>query len=82
MTAWDMWDSVPEVLLKLLSQPQALSPEAFPAVPSLTCCSLPPQLLYPPGSPTADTGLGTAPQGFLALTGVQAAPGPNCFPHI
>lgn len=50
MTAWDMWDSVPKVLLKLLSQPQALSPKAFP---SLTCCLLPLQLLHPQGSPTA-----------------------------
>lgn len=48
-----MWDSVPKVVLKLLSQPQALSPKAFPAFPSLTCCSLPPQLLCPPGSPSA-----------------------------
>lgn len=53
MTAWDMWASVPKVLLKLLSQPQALSPEAFPAIPSLTGYSLPPQLLYPLGSPRA-----------------------------
>lgn len=52
MTAWDMWDSILKVLLKL-SQPQALSPKAFPAFPSLTCCSLPLQLLHPPGSPTA-----------------------------
>lgn len=53
MTPWDMWNSVPKVLLKLLSQPQALSPKAFPVFPSLTCCSLPVQLLYPLGSPTA-----------------------------
>lgn len=48
-----MWDTVPKVLLKLLSQPQALSPKAFPVFPSLTCCLLPPQLLYPLGSSTA-----------------------------
>lgn len=47
MAAWDMWDSVPKVLLKLLSQPQALSPKAFPAFPSWTCCSL-----HPLGSAT------------------------------
>lgn len=76
MTAWDMWDSVPKVLLKLLSQPQALSPKAFP---SLTCCLLPLQLLHPQGSPTAqDRHQGI--RDSLALAGAQAAPGLSCFP--
>lgn len=53
MTASDMWDSIPKVLLKLLSQPQTLSLKAFPAFPSLTCSSLPLQLLHPLGRATA-----------------------------
>lgn len=57
MTAWDIWDSVPKALLKLLSQLPAPSPvtqKDLPVFPSLTCCLIPTQLSHPPGSPTAE----------------------------
>ena len=57
MTARDIWDSVPEALLKLLSQlpaPGPVTQKDFPAFPSLTCCWLPAQLSRPLGSPTAE----------------------------
>lgn len=57
MTAWDIWDSVPKALLKLLSQlpaPGPVTQKDLPVFPSLTCRLLPTQLSHPPGSPTAE----------------------------
>lgn len=80
MTAWDMWDSVPKVLLKLLSQPQALSPKSISLLDLLLAATAAVASSGQPHCTGQAPALELLPRDSLALAGAQAAPGLSCFP--